>query len=203
MQSAFGNLLVEIFKLARLNFVLALGGIELGNRLGDFRDGDAPGLVKFADGFRVFRKKFFGGFQKIIFEEQVAGSFGRDDFKPAVLESDVVLLQFGFRDKSLLEQAACALEPGFCLLEFFLSNLEIVIEFAQLLFGFTVPQNIEIGVFGEINRNRFEHFGIRYRGGFGRERRSQGCRGLSYRLRWEWRGWGLDRSFLRGRLFQA
>ena len=39
-------------------------------------------------------------------------------------------------------------------------NLEIVIEFAQFLFGFAVPQNIEIGVLGEIDRNRFEHFGI-------------------------------------------
>src|SRR5258708_24732928 len=31
-------------------------------------------------------------------------SFGRDDLKPAVLESDVVLLELGFGDKSFLEQ---------------------------------------------------------------------------------------------------
>ena len=140
MQGAFGNLFVEIFKLAGLNFVLALGGVEFSHCLSDFRDRDAAGLVKFTDGFCVLRKEFFGGFQKVVFEEQVARRFGRDDFKPAVLERDVILLQFGLGDKRLLEQAPCALEPGFCLLEFFLSNLEIIIKFAQLLFGFTVAQ---------------------------------------------------------------
>ena len=117
MQGALFELLFEVLELPRLNFVLALSGVEFGFGLGEVRNGNAAGFVEFTDRFGVFRKRFLGRLEEIIFEEKVTRGLGGHHLEPAVFEGDVVLLKFSFCVEAFVEEAAGALEFGFGLLK--------------------------------------------------------------------------------------
>ena len=148
---AFFELRVEVLALAGLDFILALGRLQLGLRLRLLGDGHAPGLVQFAHRLGIVGKGFLGGLGKIIIQEQRPAGFRRLHFQFGAVLQQLVAHQLHFRDKLLGEQPLRAFKRGFGHAQILLRGLQIVFKLAQLLLGLAVPQHVNVGVFLEVN----------------------------------------------------
>ncbi|OQB90877.1 MAG: hypothetical protein BWX84_01662 [Verrucomicrobia bacterium ADurb.Bin118] len=130
VDGAFLQLLTQVVALPGLDLELALRGAQPRIRLGQFRDGQAPGFVQVAHGVNKLGERFFGGLGEVVFQKKTARGFGGLDFEPAVVVGDFIPLQIILGDESLFKQPAGAFQRGGGLAEFLLRDLEIVVELA-------------------------------------------------------------------------
>src|SRR5205823_14117380 len=107
--------------------------------------------LQFAHRLSVLRQRLLGRFVEFVFQEQVPRRIGRLDFQPAVFVSNFVALPIDLRDETFLEEAFGAFQRGLGLAQFFLRHLQVVLELADFLFRFAIPQRLDLRVFGEIN----------------------------------------------------
>ena len=153
LQDAFFELFVEVFSLANLDVVLALGGLQLRVGLGELGNGRFPGAFEFARGLGIFRQRLFGRFLEFVFQEQVASRVRCLHLQARVFKSNLVAFQVYFRDETLFEEPLGAFQRGFGLAQLLLRHLQVVFKLANFLFRFTVAERLDLRVLGKINQD--------------------------------------------------